>query len=44
MSNQLRMIMWKAKFGNAISLHLLNGKLTMSDAESSFDYSPMQTL
>lgn len=44
MSNQLRMIVWNVKLGNAVSLHLPNGKLIIFDAGSSSDCSPVQVL
>lgn len=41
---KLRMIVWNVKRGNAISLHLPNGKVVMVDCGSSDDVSPVSEL
>ena len=40
----LRMIVWNVKRGNAISLHLPNGKTVMIDCGNSDDCSPVDSL
>ena len=40
----MRMIVWNVKRGNAISLHLPNGKTVMVDCGNSDDFSPIRKL
>lgn len=42
--NIMRMIVWDVKKGNAISLHLPNGRVVMVDCGASDDYSPVSEL